>query len=89
MTTLETLTLGRKNGLTPAAMHSLLAILSDPPMRPSRIAEITGMTTASVTGSIDRLERCGMVERMATPRGDRRTKPISPSKIAFELFANL
>lgn len=86
MNALDTLTLGRCHGVSPAAMHALLAILSDPPMKPSVIAKLTGMTAAAITGSMDRLHECGMIER--PPYGhDRRVRLATPTERAFELFA--
>ena len=42
-------------------------------MTPSRLAELTGLTTGAVTGILDRLERAGFVRREADPADRRRT----------------
>ncbi len=88
MTALEALTIGRQHGITPAAMHTLhtlLAVLSDPPMLPSKIAKLTGTSTAAITGSMDRLQELGMIERLGTQL-DRRSRPATPSVKAFGIF---
>jgi DNA-binding MarR family transcriptional regulator len=42
-------------------------------MPAGRLAELTGLTTGSVTGIIDRLEKAGYVRRTNDPRDRRRT----------------
>jgi DNA-binding MarR family transcriptional regulator len=56
------------------------------PLTPGRLAALTGLTTGSVTGVIDRLERAGFVgrERDAT---DRRKVRVVPAPEAAERLA--
>ncbi|MGC5172033.1 MarR family winged helix-turn-helix transcriptional regulator [Microbacterium sp. DT81.1] len=47
------------------------------PITAGELAELTGLTTAAVTGVIDRLERAGFVERAKDP-ADRRRVVVRP-----------
>ena len=47
------------------------------PLTPGRLAELTGLTTGTVTGVIDRLERAGFVRRERDPV-DRRKVLVTP-----------
>ena len=47
------------------------------PLTPGRLAELTGLTTGTVTGVIDRLEQAGYVRRERDP-GDRRRVLVTP-----------
>jgi len=60
-------------GLNATDLRSLDLIGSEPEMTPSRLAELTGLTTGAVTGILDRLERAGFVRREADPADRRRT----------------
>lgn len=51
-------------------------ILTNYPMTAGRLAELTGLTTGTVTGVIDRLEKAGYVYRDKDPE-DRRRVMIS------------
>ena len=46
------------------------------PLTPGRLATLSGMTTGTVTGVLDRLERAGLVQRARDP-GDRRRVLVS------------
>jgi DNA-binding MarR family transcriptional regulator len=85
---LETLNIARKNGVTPSNCHALLALMSDPPMRPTDVAKACGITNAAVTQCVDILERQGLLERTTT-HNDRRTIWLVPSERAFELFGSI
>jgi DNA-binding MarR family transcriptional regulator len=52
-------------------------------MPAGRLAELTGLTTAAVTGIIDRLEEAGYVRRANDPKDRRRTiiEPIKNKKL--------
>jgi DNA-binding MarR family transcriptional regulator len=54
---------------------SLLSLYG--PLTPGRLAELTGLTTGSVTGVIDRLENGGFVRR-ERDAGDRRKVLVTP-----------
>lgn len=47
------------------------------PLTPGRLAELTGLTTGTVTGVIDRLEKAGYVRR-DRDTGDRRKVLVTP-----------
>ncbi|MCW2720169.1 MAG: hypothetical protein QOG20_88 [Pseudonocardiales bacterium] len=48
------------------------------PLTPGRLAELTGLTTGTVTGVIDRLEKGGFVRR-ERDAGDRRKVLVTPA----------
>jgi DNA-binding MarR family transcriptional regulator len=52
------------------------------PLTPGRLATLTGLTTGSVTGVIDRLERAGYVERRRDD-ADRRKVRVVPAPEAL------
>jgi DNA-binding MarR family transcriptional regulator len=56
------------------------------PLTPGRLAELTGLTTGSVTGVIDRLEKAGFVGRERDD-ADRRKVRVVPAPHASERLA--
>ena len=56
-------------------------------MPAGRLAELTGLTTAAVTGIIDRLEEAGYVRRKNDPKDRRRTivEPVRNKKLEKKL----
>jgi DNA-binding MarR family transcriptional regulator len=60
-------------GINATDLRSLDLIGSEPDMTPSRLAELSGLTTGAVTGILDRLERAGFVRREPDPADRRRT----------------
>jgi DNA-binding MarR family transcriptional regulator len=48
-------------------------------MPAGRLAELTGLTTGAVTGTIDRLEKAGYVRRESDPK-DRRRTIVEPAR---------
>ena len=60
------------------------------PLTPGRLAELTGLTTGSVTGVIDRLERAGFVgrERDGADRRKVRVVPLpgASARLAAERY---
>jgi DNA-binding MarR family transcriptional regulator len=56
-------------------------------MPAGRLAELTGLTTAAVTGIIDRLEKAGYVRRGNDPKDRRRTivEPVRNKKLEKKL----
>jgi DNA-binding MarR family transcriptional regulator len=59
-------------GINTTDLHSLnLIAFSERDLSAGDLARLTGLTTASITTVIDRLERAGLVKRTADP-GDRR-----------------
>lgn len=63
-------------------------ILSGGPLTAGEIAQHTGLTTASVTSLIDRLERKGFVRRVRDTK-DRRRVIVEPSEEGLAQFARL
>jgi len=57
------------------------------PLPAGRLAELTGLTTAAVTGIIDRLEGAGYVRRIDDPKDRRRTivEPVPNKKLERKL----
>ena len=60
-----------------------LLILRDKPLSAGEIAQYTGLTTASVTSLIDRLESKGLVQRLRD-KDDRRRVLVELNKARFE-----
>jgi DNA-binding MarR family transcriptional regulator len=58
-------------------------------MPAGRLAELTGLTTAAVTGIIDRLEEAGYVRRANDPKDRRRTivEPVRNKKLERKIEA--
>jgi DNA-binding MarR family transcriptional regulator len=64
-------------GLGPSDSQFLGLLRLDGPLTPGRLAELTGLTTGTVTGVLDRLERGGFVRRERDP-ADRRKVVVTP-----------
>jgi DNA-binding MarR family transcriptional regulator len=65
-----------------------LALLSlHGPLTPGRLAALTGLTTGSVTGVIDRLERAGFVRRERDVTDRRRVRVVQEPSAAARLAA--
>jgi DNA-binding MarR family transcriptional regulator len=60
-------------GLNPTDLRCLLVVMDIPDVTASELAERSGLTSGAVTGVLDRLERAGLVERVADPADRRRT----------------
>ena len=69
-------------GLNPTDLRCLELAAGEPEMTPSRLAELSGLTSGAVTGVLDRLERAGFVRRESDPT-DRRSLlvRIDPERI--------
>jgi DNA-binding MarR family transcriptional regulator len=63
------------------------------PLTPGRLATLTGLTTGSVTGVIDRLERSGFVSRERDGADRRKVRvvpvPAAAARLAAEWHDNL
>lgn len=57
------------------------------PMTPGRLAQLTGLTTGSVTGVIDRLERAGFVSRERDDADRRKVRVIPDPEATARLTA--
>lgn len=60
------------DGLAMADMHALHFIAHHGPVTPGQITGFTGLTSGSVTGLLDRLEKMDLVQRRRS-ESDRRT----------------
>jgi DNA-binding MarR family transcriptional regulator len=65
-----------KIGLGPSDNQFLTLLQVHGPLTPGRLADLSGLTTGTVTGVIDRLERAGYVRRDRAP-DDRRKVIVS------------
>ena len=71
--------IGERLGLNPTDHKCLDIIIRSPtPMNPTQLAEETGLSTATITGVMDRLERAGYVKRERDTT-DRRLIFIRPN----------
>ena len=83
----------RRLGLGTTDVRFLTLLDVHGPLTPGRLATLTGLTTGSVTGVIDRLERAGLVGRHRDD-GDRRKVQVVPmpeatARLAAERHDNL
>lgn len=74
-------------GITPSELETLDLFNLYGPMTPSRLAELTGLTTGGVTRLIDRLERGGFVRREPDPT-DRRKVILQPQNLHNEAMVS-
>jgi DNA-binding MarR family transcriptional regulator len=84
--TIEALKTARLNGIGPTGAVMLILVMEYGPIKPTELAKLAGSSPAHVTGAIDRLMSAGWVMRQEVGNLDRRTKPISATLKAFELF---
>lgn len=79
-------------GLSTTDHKALDFIYRHAPLTAGRLAELTGLTTAAITGVIDRLEKAEFVKRKADPN-DRRKVLIVPNPArqqdVYRLFSSL
>ena len=59
-------------GLNPTDLRCLELAAGEPEMTPTRLAELSGLTSGAVTGVLDRLERAGFVRRESDSNDRRR-----------------
>jgi DNA-binding MarR family transcriptional regulator len=59
-------------GVNPTDLTCLELLAGEAAMSPTRLAELSGLTTGAVTGVLDRLERAGIVRREPDPADRRR-----------------
>ncbi len=76
-----------RHGITPGrfAVMMLLSTEDESNLKPSELAEMTGVTRATMTGLLDTLERANMVKRSADPTDRRalRVHATPEGKAAF------
>jgi len=80
---------GAQLGISAGDLNCLdLVLQAQPePVTPGRIAELSGMPTATLTGVLDRLERVGLIRRERDPR-DRRRVLVQPVAKAMTTLAD-
>lgn len=76
-------TTARVMGLAPNDVWALEHLFADGPLGPAELARRLGMTTASATVLLDRLEAAGHVERRPHP-SDRRRLIVAPTARASD-----
>jgi DNA-binding MarR family transcriptional regulator len=80
-------------GLGPTDVRFLTMLDLYGPLTPGRLATLTGLTTGSVTGVIDRLERAGLVSRRRDDTDRRKVRvvpmPEATARLAAERHDNL
>ena len=70
-------------GLNATDLRCLELAASEPEMTPTRLAELSDLTSGAVTGVLDRLERAGFVRRESDPSDRRRLLVrIDPDRLA-------
>jgi DNA-binding MarR family transcriptional regulator len=70
-------------GLNPTDLRCLELAAGEAEMTPSRLAELSGLTSGAVTGVLDRLERAGFVRRESDPSDRRRLLVrVDPERLA-------
>lgn len=74
--------------LNPTDLRCLELVIAEPGVTPSRLAELSALTTGAVTGVLDRLEKAGFVERRPDP-ADRRSVTVRPIEARIERVRDL
>lgn len=72
-------------GMSLAHVNVVTLLEMHGPMSMGRVAELLGVSVASATGIVDRMEERGLVERRAS-RSDRRVVEVHIGPRAHELF---
>ena len=70
-------------GMSASESQSMHLLQLFGPMTPGRLAEVTGLSTGTITGVLDRLERLGFVRRERSTQ-DRRKVLVSLDEKALE-----
>lgn len=74
--------------LSEGRLAALLAIVEDPGIMPRTLADRLDVTTATVTGLLDGLERAGLIERQAHG-SDRRALSLLPTSAGRNMVATI
>jgi DNA-binding MarR family transcriptional regulator len=70
-------------------LHVLTVLEADGPMRMGKLAEALGVSIASATGIVDRMEQRGLVERRHQVGDDRRIVLVHPTAAGLAVFTRL
>jgi DNA-binding MarR family transcriptional regulator len=74
--------MAQRIGLGPTDSQFMTLLGMHGPLTPGRLAELTGLTSGTVTGVVDRLEKAGFVRR-DRDAGDRRKVIVRRDEQAF------
>ena len=77
-----------KGSLSLIQLHVLTVIEADGPLSMSRVAETLGVSVASATGIVGRMEERGLVERRHSST-DRRVVQVHPTETGNAVFQEL
>lgn len=77
-----------RHDLSEGRLASLLAVSAEPGITPRTLADRLEVTSATVTGLLDRLERDGLIERQPHAT-DRRTHTLTTTSDGEELIGEL
>lgn len=69
--------LGERLGLNPTDLQALDLLVENGPIGAGRLASLSGLSTGTITGVVDRLARAGYARRVADP-ADRRRVIVEP-----------
>ena len=71
-------------GINATDLRCLELLSANPGITPSRLAELSGLTSGAVTGVLDRLEAAGFVRRESDPEDRRRiiVRPVPEKKLS-------
>lgn len=75
-------------GLTPGALRTLGYVMRYPNSRQAVLADRMDIEPMTLSSYLDRLEKCGVVERLEDP-SDRRAKLIKPTDKAVQVVLEL
>ena len=75
-------------GLTPGAIRTLGYVMRYPGLRQAVLAERMDIEPMTLSSYLDRLERCGVIERTEDP-SDRRAKLIKPTERSVQAITEL
>jgi DNA-binding MarR family transcriptional regulator len=77
----ETSRILRPLGLTAEQAHVLLVLWLEGPLKIGRLQRVLMLSSATLTGAVDRMEKAGLVRRVADPE-DGRAWRIEPTEAA-------
>jgi DNA-binding MarR family transcriptional regulator len=70
----------RPFGLSAEQAHVLIALWLEGPMKVGELQRLLALSSATLTGAIDRMEKAGLVRRVPDP-DDRRAFRVEPARI--------
>src|SRR5688572_19792290 len=67
-------------GISAEQAHILLVLWREGPLKVGELQKTLALSSPTLTGALDRMERSGLVRRVADP-GDRRAFRIEPGRV--------